>query len=162
MSSEDLKNSIALLYKKKGKDVLEQKDLELMITMDFRWFTPKEANTLIELALNSKLILKVKNGLKINFDWQNREIPLGFKPTSAIFDEDIHQSCFATIVDAIEQIDKIPRKDIVAEINQKQETLNVAIEIAALLVGAEHGLDITSFYDSVEKDLSDRFVQKSN
>jgi hypothetical protein len=157
MPLEILKNSISLLYNKKGKDILKWNELELMITMDFRWFDPEEAKALIELALNSGLILKQKNGLKINFDWKSREIPLEFKPTSAIFEAAIHRSCFTTIVDAIEQQIEISRSEIVAEINQKQENLNVAIEIAALLVAADHGIEVSNFYDMVEKELITRF-----
>jgi hypothetical protein len=152
-----LKKSIALLYRKKGKEILSSKEMELMITMDFRWFTPKEAKDFIQLAVNSGLVLKQKNGLKINFDWREIDIPLDFAPTNAIFEAVSHQSCFTGIVDAIESNQKIPREDIVAEINQKQETMNVAIEIAAILVGTKYGIDLSGFYDSVEKELIARF-----
>lgn len=154
---ETLKNTIALLYKKKGKDILTEKDLELMITMDFRWFNPKEAKSLIELARTSGLVKKHKDGMKITFDWRERDIPLGFEPSVAIFEAATHRSCFTAIVDFIEQNIKKPRPEIVAEINRKQETLNLAIEVAGLLVGASYGIDMSDFYDIVEKELMNRF-----
>jgi hypothetical protein len=157
MSVELLKNALALVYRKKGKDTLNQKDLELIITMDFQWFTPKEAQLLVDQGLKSKLILKQKKGLKINFDWQNRDIPMGFKPSDAILKEAEHRSCFTAIVDSIENQVDIDRKQIVAEINEKQEILNVAIEVAALLIAAHHGVNISDFYEPVEHELTARF-----
>jgi hypothetical protein len=156
---EILKNSISLLYKKKSKDVLTEKELELMITMDFRWFTPKDARSLIELALSSGLVKKQKEGLKITFDWRNREIPIGFKPSEAIFETAAHRSCFTAIIDTIEQRVKKQRPEIVADINKKQETFNVAIEVAALLVGESYNIDMSEFYELVEKELMNRFGQ---
>ena len=161
MPSEMLKNAVALLYQKKGKDILTLKELELMITMDFRWFTPKEAGLLIEQAQKSGLIVKNKKDLKVNFNWRDREIPLEFSPSTKIFDEEVHRSCFSAIVDAIEQEVDIPRNEIVAEINKKQDLLNIAIETAALIVGTNHGVDMTAFYEMVDKELSLRFGQIS-
>ena len=63
-------------------------------------------------------------------------------------------------MDAIEQQVKTPRNEIVAEINIKQDELNIAIETAALLVGTHHGIDMTVFYEMVDKELSARFGQK--
>jgi hypothetical protein len=154
---EILKNAISLLYKKKGKDVLTVKELELMITMDYRWFTPKDARSLIELAISSGLVKKQKDGLKIAFDWRNREVPMGFAPSNAIFETAAHRSCFTAIIDSIEQQVKKPRSDIVAEINNKQESLNLAIEIAGLLVGQSYNIDMSEFYELVEKELMSRF-----
>lgn len=156
-----LKNSMALLYKKKGKDVVPRKDLELMIAMDLRWFTPKEAEALLDLALKSGILRKKKEGLEITFDLREFDIPIGFKPSPEVLETAAHQSCFVAIVDAIEKDTQKNRADIVAEINDKQDTLNVAIEVAALLVGASYEVDMSAFFDVVEKELISRFSQKS-
>lgn len=159
MPASTLKNSIALLYKKKNRDQISRKDLELMITMDFRWFSPTEATSLIDLALTSGLLKKKKDMLEITFDWRTHEVPIGFKPTEKVFEEMAHRSCFLAIVDTIEKETGKSRSEIVAEINRKQDKLNVAIEIAALLIGASYGLDVSAFYDIVEKELMSRFGQ---
>ena len=159
MPLEILKNAVALLYKKKSKDVLSEKELELMITMDLRWFTPKDARSLIELAQTSGLVKKQKDGLKITFDWRSRDIPLGFAPSEAIFETAAHRSCFTAIIDSIEKHAKKPRPDIVAEINKKQGNFNVAIEIAGLLVGQSYNIYMSEFYELVEKELMSRFGQ---
>ena len=130
-----------------------------MISMDLRWFTPKDARSLIELAISSGLLKKQKEGLKITFDWRDREIPLGFAPSEAIFETAAHRSCFTAIIDSIEQRVKKPRPEIVAEINNKQESLNVTIEIAGLLVGQSYNIDMSEFYELVEKELMSRFGQ---
>ena len=159
MPASTLKDSIALLYKKKGRDQVSRKDLELMITMDFRWFSPTEAASLIDLAITSGILKKKKDMLEITFDWRTHEVTIGFKPTEKVFEDVAHRSCFLAIVDAIEKETGRSRSEIVAEINKKQEKLNVAIEIAALLIGATYGLDISVFYEIVEKELMSRFGQ---
>lgn len=160
MAIELIKNSVTLLYKKKGTDVISRKDLELIITMDFRWFNPSDANKLIDLAVAAGLLLEQKNGLKTNFDWRDRNVPIGFKPTPEIFEAVAHRSCFSAIVDSIENKTKQNRPDIVADINGKQEELNIAIEIAGLLIARSRGVDITGFYEMVEKELMNRYGKK--
>jgi len=144
-----LKQTIAFLFRRKGKEVLSEKEFSLSLSMDTHWFSPKESSQLIEKALSSKLLIKTEKGLKPNFDYKKIEIPSDFKPSKDILEytEDV----FLSIVNGVSEKTGMDKKNIIAEINRRQDELNIEIEAVALLLARKYNLDISKFLDDVEK-----------
>ena len=41
--------------------------------------------------------------------------------------------------------------------NQTQDRMNVAVEVAALIVARQYGIDISEYIDKVEEDIGTRY-----
>jgi len=149
-----LKQIIAFLFRRKGSDVLSEKEFSLSLSMDMHWFSPKESAKLIEKALCSKLLIKTEKGLKPNFDYKKIEIPLDFKPSKDILE--YKEDVFLSIVNEVSEKTGIDKKNIIAEINRCQDELNIEIEAVALLLARKHNIDVSKFLDDVEKIIAER------
>ncbi|MCK5561981.1 MAG: DUF2240 family protein, partial [Thermoplasmata archaeon] len=80
MSITILQQVITSLYKRKGKEIIPANDLELLASMELRWFDPGDARKVIEGARSMGLLKETEDGLKTTFDTDTVEIPIGFKP----------------------------------------------------------------------------------
>src|SRR3989441_11397846 len=55
-SMDELRDAIALLFKRKGRDELSEREFVLSASMDLRWFPPRDAQRLLQLGLETKLL----------------------------------------------------------------------------------------------------------
>ncbi|MGD0056726.1 MAG: DUF2240 family protein [Methanomassiliicoccales archaeon] len=153
----ELETCLALLFRKKGKNVLTEKELVFSASMDFRWFTPKEAQKLLELGIKRGLLLKTDGLVKPNFDHKRMDIPATYRPTQrAIQDEPEDISLFARILDVISAASKWKKREIVARINKIQELLEVDIEVAALALALEVGAETDDLVEAVRTEVLSR------
>ena len=53
---EELRDAIALLFKRKGRDELSEREFVLSASMDLRWFPPRDAQRLLQIGLETKLL----------------------------------------------------------------------------------------------------------
>lgn len=155
MSVIVLKQIIASLYKRKGKDILEAKEMELLISMELRWFDPNETRKLIEHAQAFGLLEEVEDGLKPNFDFNSIEIPLGFRPPKDLLPtlEQEQDSLFMQIVNHICMKTQMEPNQIIADINKKQSKFDdyILLEVLALLYAKELDVNIDEFIPNVKK-----------
>jgi len=150
----DLETCLALLFKRKGKNVLSEKEFVFSASMDFRWFSPKEAQALLETGLKRGLLEQTEGFVKPTFDYKNIEIPVNFKPCKDILKEvEPEPSVFAEILEATAKATGQKKRDIVARVNRTQDRLGVDIEVAALAVAKDAGVDISPFMEKVRKEV---------
>jgi hypothetical protein len=150
----DLETCLALLFKRKGKNVLSEKEFVFSASMDFRWFSPKEAQALLETGLKRGLLEQTEGFVKPTFDYKNIEIPVNFKPCKDILKEvEPEPSVFAEILEATAKATGQKKRDIVARVNRTQDRLGVDIEVAALAVAKDAGVDISPFVEKVRKEV---------
>lgn len=150
----ELKKTIAFLFKRKSRDVIPEKDLKLSISFELHWFSPQSADDLLLNAIKQGYLIKTENGLKPNFDFRKEEIPFGFRPTKQVL-EFKERDIFLEIIDKIAQKGK-SKEEIMNAILKKQELLNVNAEVSALIYAKECDVDVSEFYDEVEK----RIIEK--
>lgn len=154
---QELKQTIGMLFKIKGANIISERDFIFSVSMDLRWLSPKEAQKLLEIGLQTKLLSKVAEGIKINFDYRELAIPLEFKPDKRILEFKIpEENLFLKIVDSIATRTGLQKSDIVSKINAKKDKLNIEIEVAALLIAAENDVKINRFLQEVEKEIFKR------
>jgi hypothetical protein len=153
---EELMTCLALVFKRKGKSVLAEKELVFSVSMDYRWFTPKEAQRLLEIGLKNGLLIRTDGLIKPTFDYKKVEIPINFRPSKRVLEEVREEpSLFSTILNRI-AIAGIPRREAVAKINKIQEKLGVDVEVAALAYAKEAGVNINDLFDEVWKEVASR------
>lgn len=155
-----LKKVLALIYKRKGKGVLSEKEFVFSASIDFRWFTPKEAQHLLDLGLKEKLLERTNGFIRPTFDYKKVDVPLDFRPGKDVLshggEDDRERPIFPTMLDAIADHSGLKKREVVARINRAQERLGVDIEVSALAVARDLGLDIIEFIPRVKEEILSR------
>jgi hypothetical protein len=150
----DLETTLAMLFKRKGKNVLSEKEFVFAASMDFRWFTPKEAQSLLDISIKKGLLERTDGFVKPTFAYKDIEAPVNLKPSKEVLKEPAEpESTFARILNAIARGTGQKKRDIVARINKVQEKLGVDAEVAALAVARENEVDIAEFVEEVRKEV---------
>ena len=153
---EELREALSYLFQRKGKDVLSEKELILSVSMDLGWFSPDEAKQLVNVCLELRLLSRTENGFKPNFDYKALTIPIDFTPSKSILQLESQEPLLLSIVRTIDKTTGIGRNNLMAEINKKQNTLDVEIEVAAILVAKKYGVDISGFLREAEAEIFNR------
>ncbi|MEE9237064.1 MAG: DUF2240 family protein [Thermoplasmata archaeon] len=151
---EDLKRTIAILFKRKGRASLTEREFVFSASMDLRWFPPKEAQKLLDLSLKMGLLSLEEGKLRPSFDVEALNNLLDFSPTAEILKEE--HDLFHRMVEAIAETSGHLRKEIVSRINVVQAQMGIYVEAAALISGQASGVDMENFYAQVEKLLKQR------
>ncbi len=146
---EDLKRAIALLFKRKGKEKLTEKEFVFSASMDLRWFSPKEAQRLLDLSREAGLLSSTRGELALTFDLKEVEVPMDFTPSAKILEVEV-DDIFQRMVAAICSSSGRPKREVVSTINGIQEHMGVYGEMAALIAGRRFDVDMSTFYDEVE------------
>ncbi len=150
----DLERTIALLFKRKGKECLTEKEFVFSASMDLRWFPPKDAQRLLDLSLRRGLVSLAEGKLRPTFDLESADAPLDFSPTAEVLREE--DDLFKRMVEAIAEVSGQPRKEIVARTNAVQARMGIYAEAAALIAGQSMEVDMRGFYEEVEELVKQR------
>lgn len=153
----ELKQTLAMLFSRKGKTSISERDFILTASMGFRWFPPKEAQRLLDLAVEANLVKCNDDEVMVNFDLKSVDIPLDFTPGPEILESKLGETDVLTdILEKIAEDCDIDQKTLISRINSVQTEMDVTIEVAALIVGRELGVDMSSSYEAVKKSLHPR------
>jgi len=153
----ELETSLAVLFKRKGKNVITETEFIFTVSFDFRWFTPKEAQVLLDLALKRGLLSRTEEFLKPTFDYKDVEASLSFRPSKEVLvGEAEAPSLFAQLIHLISEKGGMKKRDAVAKINRAQEKLGVDVEVAAILVAKEMGLDVEKYIEPAREEVRSR------
>lgn len=137
-----MKRSIAVLFRRKGKEFLTEQEFVYSASMELRWFPPKDAQKLLDFGLSGGFLQRKNGNIFPTFDFSAIEVPIDFKPSREIFDHAIKSNAdlFSEIVEKIVRTKSVPKKEVVSRVNKKQELLGIDVEPAALLVASDYGL----------------------
>lgn len=152
---DELRDAIALLFKRKGRDELSEREFVLSASMDLRWFPPRDAQRLLQLGLETKLLESRQGSIRPAFDVTTVEVPRDYVPTAAILETPTPagEDLFLRIVDAIAKHTGSDRKTAIALVNAVQERLDLEVEVAALVAAYQAGVDVAPFLGPVKARL---------
>jgi len=150
----DIETCLALLFKRKGKNILSEKEFVFSASMDFRWFSPKEAQALLEMGIKRGLLERTDGMVKPAFDYKTIEIPVNYRPCKDLLKEvEPDVSLFSIILDEMAKASGQKKRDLVAKVNRVQDRLGVDIEVAALALAKDMGMDIFTYAERVKKEI---------
>ena len=150
--------ALAQLFRKKGKSSLTEKEFVFAASLDLRWFTPKEAQKFLDISMESELLALEDDKVKPTFDYKSVEIPKGYAPTTELLQSAVKpKGIFLKIIDQIATEKNMPSKDIISAVNQTQDRMNIAVEVAALIVARRYGVDISQYIDQIEEEIGTRY-----
>jgi hypothetical protein len=155
MNSE-IKIIISFLFKRSGKEELTVSELYLPLSMDLKWFSPKNAKGFINSALLKKFLIEKGDRIKPNFDYKKIAIPVGFYPSKQTFEEEKNkvneerQDVVKLITEKIIEKTEQDKQSVFEEIKEAANKRNISLEVAALLVSKKYDIVISAFFDQVE------------
>ena len=146
----EIERSIAVSYKRKGKEVLTEKEFVFSASMDLRWFSPKDAQKLLDAGLAGGFLKRVDGNLLPTFDFGRIDVPIDYRPDAKLLKNATAGSrprdLFSEMVDTISRSRSVPKREVVSRVNKKQEKMGIDIEPAVLLVAYDYGLDVGGSY----------------
>lgn len=155
----DLQKSIALLFRRKGKEMLTEQEFVASASLDMRWFSPKDAQKLLDLSLTGGYLQRKNGSVYPTFDLSSVEVPLDFKPSREILENASKRTTdlFSEVVERIVKAKAVPKREVVSRVNKKQELLGIDVEPAVLLVAYDYGVPIeSSFIQRAESEILGR------
>jgi len=144
----DLEKSIALLFRRKGKEFLTEREFVFSASMEARWFSPKDAQKLLDAGITGGYLQKKNGNIFPTFDFSKIDVPIDYKPSKEALDQvpKLMQDLFSEIVDKIVKSKSVSKREVVSKVNKKQELLGIDVEPAALLVASDYGLSVESAF----------------
>jgi hypothetical protein len=168
MTGDDLRNGIALIFKRKAKDFLTEREFVFSASMDLRWFSYSDAMRFLEIAVEGGLIRREGKAITPTFDYRKVEIPAAFKPSAGILGERTgpqapagKETIFLRLVDAVGKRTGEDRQTVISRINKRRAQLDVDAEVLALLAAKESGIDIAQYLEEAEKLVVERIAQRT-
>ncbi|MWV63730.1 DUF2240 family protein [Halorubrum sp. JWXQ-INN 858] len=144
-----LEVAVAVPFKRRGKQRLGEGEFVVALSLDREWFSPDQAKRLVDVAVGRGLLVEEDGDLVARFDPADVTIPEEFVPDESLLRE---QSTFETALDAIVAAG-VEKQRAVAAINERQRTLAVTLEAAAVLYAKEHGAAVDRLADDVRAGL---------
>lgn len=145
----ELQRSIAVLFRRKGKEVLTEREFVFSASMDLRWFSPKEAQKMMDAGLAGGHLRKVDGNLLPTFEFGEIDVPIDYRPAPEMLKEAPRKrprDLFSEIIDTISRSKSVSKREVVSKVNKKQEMLGIDVEPAALLVACDYGIDVDGAY----------------
>ncbi|MGQ9587468.1 MAG: DUF2240 family protein [Thermoplasmata archaeon] len=159
----ELRDTIALLFRRKGKQVLTEKEFVFSASMDLRWFSPKDAQRLLDAGLTGGYLQRKNGDVFPTFDCSATEVPLDYRPSKAVLDQAAKRQIdlFSEIVDRIVKAKSVSKREVVSRVNKKQELLGIDVEPAVLLVASDYGLSVESaFIERAQSEILGRDLSR--
>jgi len=142
----DLQKSIALLFARKGKESLTEREFVFSASMDLRWFSPREAQRLLDAGISGGYLERRNGSIAPTFDVRDANLPLDYRPGRSVIDQTAavqqQKDLFIEMVEQIARTKSVPKREVVSKVNRKQEMLGIDVEPAVLLVACDYGLSL--------------------
>jgi hypothetical protein len=158
---DDLELAAAAFFRTKGKNVVTENEFFMGVSMDLRWMGPAETRELISLLVGGGVLERDGEYLRPAFDVRAADIPIGFRPSADVLKIKRKKAAAPPAEDLLSKLMEeagslgMKRKDFIVSVNAIQKRMNVDIEIAALLLLGDNGVDVTDrcddAYDTIAK-----------
>lgn len=152
---------VAFVFKRSGKDQLKESELYLILSMDLKWCSPKNAKEYITHLLSKGILKNNDDVIFPSFNVQEVVIPLDFHPRQEDFhfsnDDDVSGIIIKSAVEqGIKRIQKetsMDKTSIKNEIEVIIKEKQVQIEAALALCALYHLVDVSDLIPSLKEEL---------
>lgn len=150
---------IAFLFKRSGKEELRLSEFYLSLSMDLKWFSPKQAKAFVCHAVKQKLLIKKDDLVTPNFGYKKVVVPIGFHPSKQLFEEkeverhEEERDVVKAIVERIVEKTGLEAQNVIEKIKDIEKEKNITSEVAALLVGKEYDVILDDCFEEIENKI---------
>ena len=153
-----LEVAVAAPFKTRAQDRLGEGEFVVALSLEREWFSPDQAKRLVDVAVGRGLLASEDGDLVPRFDPAEVTVPEGFTPDESVLRE---QSTFESALDALVATG-VEKQRAVAAINERQRTLAVTIEAAAVLYAREQGAAVDHLAADVREELASAASDAAN
>jgi hypothetical protein len=159
----DLVRVMATAFRNKGAIAMPGADLRFVLAFGLRWFAPEDAKRVVARAIEVGLLVQEGDTLRVTFDPAKVDVPVNFRPSAGVFEEDAPSGLpaapeHANAVDAgapaaaqshaharthAPPAAHAPPADAAAHEERARRGGLVSLEAAALVVARRRGEDVT-------------------
>lgn len=157
--TEELRKCLSVLFRQKGKDLMNEREFVYAVSMDLHWFTPKDAQVLLDSAIKNGLLRMSQGMLAPTFEFAEEQLDIEYRPSQNLIKtatKTEKKDLFVEIVDKIVAKSGLSKKEIVSRINKAKEKMPIDIEVAALIVARSLEIDVEDDIAVVEKEIFSR------
>jgi len=145
-----LEVAVAVPFRQQGTDRLGEGEFVVALSLDREWFSPDQANRLVDVAVGRGLLDNRDGDLVATFDTDAVDVPAGYTPDTDILRE---QSTFEQLLDAMVDAG-MDKQEAVAAANETQREFGVTLEAAAVLVATREGVAVDAAANALRAELS--------
>jgi len=156
--TDEAKQVLAFIFKRSGKKTLPASDVYLAISMEFQWCSPKEAKAFVKQVVSNKLLIEKNQGVTPSFEFDEVNIPTGFKPSKTVFKEQSSTKNSSSIEDVVplvvkrlEKNTELSNQEINDNIKCIAQKKRILLEVAAVFFAKKHDCDITDLIVPLKK-----------
>ncbi len=178
--NDELKVCTAAFFRNKGKEVITVMELIMTISLDLRWMDATTASRFVKVVVSEGLVTSTQdNLLKAAKELSTIDVPVAYKPSKELLEfirsapsdkkentndsKATHKAPSKSDKDALlpKMMDLatsvgMQKGIFVSECNKIVKRLNVDMEVAALIVLRDKGVDIAPYYDVAYFSISKR------
>ncbi len=152
-----MRKAVALLFRLEGGRPLSEKEFVQFASYRLNWFKPTEAQRLLRVAQDLRLVELRQDLLTPTFDPAAEDVPVDFRPPPEILERaPPAQDLFLVALNRIVERSGEDRRAAVAAINAIQERMDVHVEVAALIHARRLGIDVSDLIDRVKDAVAKR------
>jgi len=151
--AEETKTALAALFRMRGQDTISETEFVHETSYKLRWFTPKEAQRLLQTGLDRGLLRGTAGSVQAAFDVDAVEVPMDYRPGPEALAPPKPRDLFSAMLGRIEAATGMDRPSVVARINQVQERLGIDAEVAAAHLARSSGADVADLLPEVEAEV---------
>jgi hypothetical protein len=144
-----LRRAVAAPFRQRGAEVLRESEFVVALSLDRDWFSPDQAQRLVDAAVTDGLLERDGENVAVTFDPAGVAVPEDFTPDESVVQQ---RSTFERALGAIVEAG-VEKQEAVAAINQLQADLDIAVEAAALLYARRQGVDVSGLADRAREEL---------
>ncbi|HEV8595962.1 MAG TPA: DUF2240 family protein [Thermoplasmata archaeon] len=151
---EEPKTALAALFQMRGRDAISETDFVHETSYKLRWFSPKEAQRLLQLGLDRGLLRADGGNLRPSFDLAAVTVPVNYRPGPGLLAPPPRPvDLFSRVLTRLQTATGQDRPPLVARINRMQERLGVDAEVAAAHVACSLGVDVSDLLADLEAEV---------
>jgi hypothetical protein len=164
---DELEICLAALFLNKGKDVLTPKEFTMYASLDLRWMQVKDAEALMSMLLEKGLISNTGGYIRPAIDTSSVIVPVAYRPSDKLIKtlsgyKPKQQAKKESPPDLLSRLIQealrsgVEKGAFISECNRISKKADVDIEVAALLILREKGVDVVPFINDARSSVGDR------
>ena len=137
--------TIAAPFRHTRKDRLKKNEIVYYLAFDRKWMNIEQANVILKRALDEGLVGYDGEMIAPKFEVQSVEVPIGFKPSQSVFEEN---DPVQALVDRVVKSSGMQETDIIAEMNRmKSKDFDNLIrpEAAVIILAKRYGVPVDEY-----------------
>lgn len=152
---------ITFLFKRSGKEKLKLSEFYLTLSMELKWFPPKESKAFLDNAIKEGFLIKKGDNITPAFDYKKIVVPTGFQPSREIRvvkkekkeETKLGLELEEEIINRIVEKTELDEIEVVKKIKTIEKERKICYAVAVLIVGKEYDIKLDDFLIDTEKKL---------